>query len=122
MLALAAVECKWSGQEALAQEPALGRHPGQHVEEPAAHRQDVLLERLTVQALLHREEAVVQAGLERAEEQALVQATRTVEAAGVAEAPAQGELRAAPQASRASIDNWSGTYRPTEKCPSPGRT
>ena len=63
MLALAAVECKStpvrSGEQALAEEPALGPDPGQHVEEAAADREDVLLERLAVQPFLHREEPVV---------------------------------------------------------------
>ena len=87
---------------------------GEREEEPAALRQDVLLERLAGEARLHGEE-LLQAALERHEREALVEPAGAVEAAREAEAAAQDEvvLRSAACA------GWPGGCARRAGCSSP---
>src|SRR5215211_6646492 len=81
-----------SVDELIAEEPVGTCNTRQHKEKPAAHRHDVLLERLALQPFLHRQETLLQAALVGDERQALVESACAVEPAGVVESSAQDEV------------------------------
>ena len=74
-------EFLWSvlADQLIAEEPVGTADTRQREEEAAAHRHDVLLQRLTFEPVLDREEALLQAALVGDERQALVEPTCAVE-------------------------------------------